>query len=127
MFFKNLMKNFIDDDFLLQTDSAKRLYRDFAKEMPIIDYHCHLPVEQIADDHHFANLSQIWLQWDHYKWRIMRANGVDESYCTGNRSDYEKFEKWAVVIYLLCCIVSLNVYFPEETIKKRYYDYTKMR
>ena len=92
------MKNFIDDDFLLQTDSAKRLYRDFAKEMPIIDYHCHLPVEQIADDHHFANLSQIWLQGDHYKWRIMRANGVDESYCTGNRSDYEKFEKWAETV-----------------------------
>lgn len=92
------MKNFIDDDFLLQTDSAKRLYYDFAKEMPIIDYHCHLPVEQIANDHRFINLSQIWLQGDHYKWRIMRANGVDESYCTGNRSDYEKFEKWAETV-----------------------------
>jgi glucuronate isomerase len=92
------MKKFIDSDFLLQTEAAKRLYDDFAKKMPIIDYHCHLPADQIAKDHRFANLSEIWLHGDHYKWRIMRANGVDESYCTGNRSDYEKFEKWAETV-----------------------------
>ena len=92
------MKDFLDADFLLQTDTAKRLYNDFAKEMPIIDYHCHLPVEQIANDINFENLTQIWLYGDHYKWRAMRTNGVDESYCTGDKPDYEKFEKWAATV-----------------------------
>ena len=92
------MKDFLDADFLLQTDTAKRLYNGFAKEMPIIDYHCHLPVEQIANDINFENLTQIWLYGDHYKWRAMRTNGVDESYCTGDKSDYEKFEKWAETV-----------------------------
>ena len=92
------MKDFLDADFLLQTDTAKRLYNGFAKEMPIIDYHCHLPVEQIANDINFENLTQIWLYGDHYKWRAMRTNGVDESYCTGDKPDYEKFEKWAATV-----------------------------
>ncbi|MEO5650570.1 MAG: glucuronate isomerase [Ginsengibacter sp.] len=92
------MKNFLDENFLLQTETAKKLYHDFAEKMPIIDYHCHLPVDQIANDINFENLTQIWLYGDHYKWRAMRANGVDESYCTGNKSDYEKFEKWAETI-----------------------------
>ncbi len=92
------MKKFLDKDFLLQSETAIRLYHDFAKEMPIIDYHCHLPVEQIANDINFENLTQIWLYGDHYKWRAMRTNGVDESYCTGEKTDYEKFEKWAETV-----------------------------
>ena len=92
------MKDFLDEDFLLQTGTAKKLYNDFAKEMPIIDYHCHLPADEIANDINFENLTQIWLYGDHYKWRAMRTNGVDESYCTGDKSDYEKFEKWAATV-----------------------------
>ena len=92
------MKKFLDEDFLLQTDTAKKLYHHFAKEMPVIDYHCHLPVDQIANDINFENLTQIWLYGDHYKWRAMRTNGVDESYCTGDKTDYEKFEKWAETV-----------------------------
>ncbi|MEI6946016.1 glucuronate isomerase [Paraflavisolibacter sp. H34] len=92
------MKKFLDENFLLQTATAQRLYHEFAKEMPIIDYHCHLPPDQIAADLNFENLTQIWLYGDHYKWRAMRSNGVDESYCTGNKSDYEKFEKWAATV-----------------------------
>lgn len=89
------MKKFLDRNFLLETKTAKKLYHDFAKDLPVIDYHCHLPVQQIADDINFENLTQTWLYGDHYKWRAMRANGVDESYCTGDKTDFEKFEKWA--------------------------------
>jgi glucuronate isomerase len=92
------MKNFLDQDFLLQTQTAKTLYHDYAKDMPIIDYHCHLPPDQIANDINFDNLTQIWLYGDHYKWRAMRANGVDEEYITGKKSDWEKFEKWAATV-----------------------------
>src|SRR3954462_8998552 len=89
------MKNFLDENFLLNTKAAQQLYHDYAREMPIIDYHCHLPPQQIAADHQFNNLTQVWLYGDHYKWRAMRSNGVDESYCTGDKPDFEKFEKWA--------------------------------
>ncbi len=92
------MKPFLDENFLLETETAKKLYHDFAAKMPIIDYHCHLPVEHIANDINFENLTQIWLYGDHYKWRAMRTNGVDESYCTGDKSDYEKFEKWGETV-----------------------------
>jgi glucuronate isomerase len=92
------MKNFLDADFLLRTETSKKLYHDFAKEMPVIDYHCHLPVQQIADDINFNNLTHIWLYGDHYKWRAMRTNGVPESFVTGDKSDYEKFEKWAETV-----------------------------
>jgi glucuronate isomerase len=92
------MKAFMDQDFLLDTPSAKKLYHDFAKEMPIIDYHCHLNPEDIASDKKFNNISEIWLAGDHYKWRAMRANGVDEKYCTGEASDKEKFTKWAETV-----------------------------
>lgn len=93
------MKNFNDENFLLQTATAEKLFHEHAATMPIIDYHCHLNPEYIARDHQYDNLSQIWLEGDHYKWRAMRANGVDESYCTGkNTSDWEKFEKWADTI-----------------------------
>ncbi len=92
------MKKFLDENFLLKTTTAQKLYHDFAKEMPVIDYHCHLPPQQIADDLQFENLTQAWLYGDHYKWRAMRTNGVDESYCTGNRSDWEKFQKWSETV-----------------------------
>ena len=86
------------EDFLLQTKTAQLLYEEYAKQMPIIDYHCHLSPQQIAEDIKFENLTQAWLYGDHYKWRAMRTSGVDESYCTGNKSDYEKFEKWAATV-----------------------------
>jgi glucuronate isomerase len=86
---------FITENFLLQNDRAVELYHRYAKELPIVDYHCHLPARQIAEDHRFENLTQIWLAGDHYKWRAMRANGVPERYCTGDATDWEKFEKWA--------------------------------
>ncbi|MPR35210.1 glucuronate isomerase [Salmonirosea aquatica] len=93
-----MKKTFLNDDFLLQTETAQHLYETFAKPMPIIDYHCHLPPTQIADDHTFDNLTQIWLYGDHYKWRAMRTNGVDEKYCTGNQPDFAKFQKWAETV-----------------------------
>ena len=97
------MAEFITEDFLLQTKPAKTLYHEHAEKMPIYDYHCHLPADQIAADHQFENLTQIWLYGDHYKWRAMRANGIPEKYITGNAGDYEKFEKWArTVPYTLC-------------------------
>ncbi len=89
------MTLFIHDDFLLETAVARDLYHRYVAGLPIIDYHCHLPVEQIANDHHFRSLTEIWLQGDHYKWRAMRANGVDERLITGDASDWEKFEAWA--------------------------------
>jgi glucuronate isomerase len=92
------MKQFLDENFLLKTKTAQRLYHEFAKDMPIIDYHCHLPPQQIAEDTQFENLTQVWLYGDHYKWRAMRTNGVDESYCTGNKPDWEKFQKWAETV-----------------------------
>lgn len=92
------MKKFLDENFLLQTPTAQKLYHDYAKQMPIIDYHCHLPPDQIANDINFENLTQVWLYGDHYKWRAMRANGVNEAYITGNKSDFEKFEKWAATV-----------------------------
>ncbi len=92
------MKKFLSKNFLLESETAEKLYHDYAEEVSIIDYHCHLPVEQIANDINFENLTQVWLYGDHYKWRAMRTNGVDESYCTGNKSDWEKFEKWAETV-----------------------------
>ncbi|MBK5272468.1 MAG: glucuronate isomerase, partial [Bacteroidia bacterium] len=89
---------FMDENFLLKTKTAQRLYHDFAKEMPIIDYHCHLPPQQISEDIQFENISHAWLHGDHYKWRALRTNGVDESYCTGTKSDWEKFKKWAETV-----------------------------
>jgi glucuronate isomerase len=92
------MKQFLDENFLLNTKTAQRLFHDHARDMPIIDYHCHLPQAQIASDHQFKNLTQAWLYGDHYKWRAMRTNGVEEKYCTGNASDFEKFEQWASTV-----------------------------
>ena len=92
------MKQFLDENFLLKTKTAQLLYHEYAKEMPVIDYHCHLSPQQIADDIRFENLTQAWLYGDHYKWRAMRANGVQEEYITGNKSDWEKFQKWAETV-----------------------------
>jgi glucuronate isomerase len=92
------MKKFNDENFLLQTKTSEILYHEHAKKMPIIDYHCHLNPKDIARDIRFDNLTQIWLYGDHYKWRAMRTNGIEERYCTGDASDYEKFEKWAETV-----------------------------
>lgn len=92
------MKQFLGKNFLLNTKAAQQLYHGYAAEMPIIDYHCHLPPDQIANDINFKNLTQVWLYGDHYKWRAMRTNGVDESYCTGDKDDFAKFEKWAETV-----------------------------
>ncbi len=93
------MKAFMDENFLLQTETAQQLYHQHASNMPIIDYHCHLNPEFIAKDRKFDNLGQIWLEGDHYKWRAMRTNGIDERFCTGkDTSDWEKFEKWAATV-----------------------------
>lgn len=89
------MKPFMDEDFLLSTESAQKLYHQYAKEMPILDYHCHINPEEIAKDRKFENITQVWLGGDHYKWRQMRSNGVDEYYITGDAPDREKFQKWA--------------------------------
>lgn len=89
------MKPFLDEDFLLESDVAADLYHGYAKHLPIIDYHCHLSPELIANDHRFRSITEIWLDGDHYKWRAMRANGVPERYCTGDASDWEKFGAWA--------------------------------
>ncbi|OCX50390.1 glucuronate isomerase [Mucilaginibacter sp. PPCGB 2223] len=92
------MKKFLDENFLLQTPTAEKLYHGFAKDMPIIDYHCHLPPDQIANDINFNNITHAWLYGDHYKWRAMRANGVNENYITGSAGDADKFQKWAEAV-----------------------------
>jgi glucuronate isomerase len=92
------MKQFLDENFLLGNETAKRLYHDFARDMPIIDYHNHLPPQEIAEDKNFENITKVWLNGDHYKWRAMRTNGVDESFITGNKADREKFQKWAETV-----------------------------
>ncbi len=89
------MKKFIDDDFLLDTRTARTLYHDYASDQPIIDYHCHLPPVEVAENKRWENLSQVWLYGDHYKWRAMRSNGVAERYCTGDATDREKFDQFA--------------------------------
>lgn len=92
------MKEFINDDFILTTDVAKKLYHDYAAKVPVLDYHCHLVPEEIANDIHFANMTELWLSADHYKWRLMRGNGIDEYYITGDAPAKEKFEQFAKVL-----------------------------
>ena len=89
------MKKFLDEDFLLSTQTAQHLYHDYAEKMPIIDYHCHLSPQEIYEDTKYDNIAQVWLGGDHYKWRQMRSNGVEERYITGDATDREKFQKWA--------------------------------
>ncbi|MCR5848873.1 MAG: glucuronate isomerase [Lachnospiraceae bacterium] len=94
------MKKFLDDDFLLNSDVAKKLYNEYAKPLPIIDYHCHIDVKDIANDKRFNNITELWLGGDHYKWRYMRACGIEEKYITGDASDKEKFIKWIEALSL---------------------------
>lgn len=99
------MKQFMDKDFLLSTPTAQHLFHDYADQMPIVDYHCHINPKEIAEDRKFENITQVWLGGDHYKWRQMRTNGVDEKYITGDASDREKFRsglkhlRWLSVIH----------------------------
>lgn len=95
---RNNNGSFIDENFLLQSKTAEVLYHEYAKELPIIDYHNHLIPSEISSDKQFQNLTKIWLDGDHYKWRAMRANGIDEKYITGNASDFDKFKKWAETV-----------------------------
>lgn len=89
------MKQFMDKDFILSTESAQKLFHDYAEQMPVLDYHCHINPREIAEDRKFENITQVWLGGDHYKWRQMRSNGVEERYITGDAPDREKFQKWA--------------------------------
>ncbi|BDG36132.1 glucuronate isomerase [Saccharococcus caldoxylosilyticus] len=92
------MRGFMDENFLLSNETAVALYHQYAKQMPIIDYHCHLSPKEIDEDKQFKNITEVWLYGDHYKWRAMRANGIDEAYITGSASDYEKFLAWAKTV-----------------------------
>ncbi|HPN69231.1 MAG TPA: glucuronate isomerase, partial [Saprospiraceae bacterium] len=93
-----MKRSFLDDNFLLHSEAAERLYFEYAKDLPIIDYHNHLSPQKMREDDQFENITQAWLYGDHYKWKAMRASGADESYCTGDRTDLEKFEKWAETV-----------------------------
>lgn len=92
------MKQFLNENFLLNNATAQRLYHEYAKDMPIIDYHNHLPPNEVAEDKNFENITKVWLNGDHYKWRAMRTNGVEEAYITGDKSDWEKFRAWAATV-----------------------------
>lgn len=92
------MANFIHPDFILEGKTAQKLYHDYAEKQPIVDFHCHLSPKLVAENHKFESLGQIWLEGDHYKWRAMRTNGVDEEYCTGKHSFRDKFQKWAETV-----------------------------
>ena len=89
---------FLGPDFLLPNESARRLYREYAAGQPIFDYHCHLPVREIADNRDFPTITHVWLAGDHYKWRAMRVFGVDERLITGDAGDFEKFAAWAETV-----------------------------
>ena len=89
------MKQFMDKDFILSTECAQKLFHEYAEQMPVLDYHCHINPKEIAEDRKFENITQVWLGGDHYKWRQMRSNGVEERYITVDAPDREKFQKWA--------------------------------
>ena len=93
-----MIKPFLNDDFLLQNDTAQKLYHDYAEDLPIIDYHNHLPPDEIANNKIYSSITEVWLKGDHYKWRAMRANGIDEKYITGSTGDRDKFLKWAETV-----------------------------
>lgn len=92
------MKSLINENFLLESNTAQDLYYEYAKDLPIVDYHCHIEAGEIAEDKNFDNISELWLKGDHYKWRLMRASGIDEKYITGDASDKEKFMMWAKAV-----------------------------
>lgn len=110
---------FITEDFLLETPSARRLYHDYARDLPIIDYHCHLPARQIAENHRFRNMTELWLEGDHYKWRALRTAGVPERLITGDAPDWEKFKRWAAIMPAL---LRNPLYHWTHLELKRYFD-----
>lgn len=115
------MKKFLDEDFLLSTKTAQKLYHEYAEAMPVIDYHCHISPREIYEDRKFENITQAWLGADHYKWRQMRSNGVPEAYITGDAPDREKFLKWAET---LAMAVGNPLYHWSHLELKRYFGYT---
>lgn len=115
------MKPFMDKDFLLSTETAKKLYHNYAEVMPILDYHCHLNPQEIAEDKHFENITEVWLGGDHYKWRQMRSNGVEEYYITGDAPAREKFQKWAETLEKL---IGNPLYHWSHLELQRYFGYT---
>ncbi len=116
------MKPFMDEDFLLSNETAKTLYHNYAKQVPIIDYHCHINPQEIAEDRQFDTITQVWLGGDHYKWRQMRTNGIDEKFITGDASDYEKFEKWAATLQKA---IGNPLYHWSHLELQRYFNYDK--
>lgn len=114
------MKKFMDDDFLLSTETAKKLYHEYAEVMPVLDYHCHISPQEIYEDRKFENITQAWLEADHYKWRQMRSNGVEEKYITGDASDREKFQKWAETLEMA---IGNPLYHWSHLELKKYFGY----
>lgn len=114
------MKQFLDKDFLLSTEMAQKLYHDYAETMPILDYHCHINPQEICEDRKFENITQVWLGGDHYKWRQMRSNGVDEKYITGDATDREKFQAWAETLPKL---IGNPLYHWSHLELRRYFGY----
>ena len=115
------MKQFMDREFLLSTPTAQAIFHDFAEKMPIVDYHCHINPQEIYEDRKFENITQVWLGGDHYKWRQMRSNGVEERYITGDASDREKFQKWAETLPKL---IGNPLYHWSHLELQRYFGYT---
>ena len=115
------MKPFMDQDFLLSTDTAKTLFNNYAKEVPVLDYHCHINPQEIYEDRKFETITQVWLGGDHYKWRQMRSGGVEEAYITGKASDREKFQKWAETLPKL---IGNPLYHWSHLELQRYFGYT---
>ena len=114
------MKPFLDEEFLLSTESAQKIYHEYAEKMPILDYHCHINPQEICENRKFENITQVWLGGDHYKWRQMRSNGVDEYYITGDAPDREKFQKWAETLEMA---IGNPLYHWSHLELKRYFGY----
>ena len=114
--------SFINDDFMLKNETAKRLYHEFAKDLPIIDYHCHIPPEKIAENYKFKNAYDLFLGGDHYKWRLMRSNGIDEEYITGSADDFEKWKMFAKTVPLM---IGNPMYHWTHLELKRYFGVNK--
>ncbi len=114
------MKAFMDEEFLLSTETAKKLYHEYAEVMPILDYHCHLNPQEIYEDRRYENITQVWLGGDHYKWRQMRSNGTEERYITGDATDREKFQKWAETLEMA---IGNPLYHWSHLELKRYFGY----
>nr|WP_317377480.1 glucuronate isomerase [uncultured Faecalimonas sp.] len=115
------MKQFMDKEFLLSTETAQNLFHKYAETTPVLDYHCHIAPKEIAEDRKFENITQVWLGGDHYKWRQMRSNGIDEYYITGDATDREKFQKWAETLEKA---IGNPLYHWSHLELQRYFGYT---